>query len=348
MTQPLGTAVVGAGYWGPNLIRNFGSYDGTDLRWVCDLDDERARRVVGSRSTVAITRDLDDVLSDPAVQGVAVATPAATHTPIVLACLEAGKHVLVEKPLANSLDDARKLVDAAERAGLVLMCDHTYCYTPAVRRIRQYIDEGALGDIQFVDSVRINLGLVQSDVDVFWDLSPHDISILDYILPGGCRPDGVAAQGSDPIGAEQHCVGYLTLRMPTGVIAHTHVNWLSPVKVRTMIVGGSRRTLVWDDLDPAQRLRVYDRGVDLSSALDGQARRDALVSYRIGDMIAPALSEGEALRGVVQEFAGCIRDGRTPVTDGTSGVRVLQVLDAASRSLAVGGGLVSVNQGVQR
>lgn len=342
--QPLGTAVVGAGYWGPNLVRNLQATPRTRLRWVCDLDRDRAARVVGPYSTVAVTDRLDDLLDDPAVEAVAIATPAATHVEVALACLEAGKHVLVEKPLATTVADAQKLVAVAEERGLVLMCDHTYCYTPVVRRIRALVAAGELGEIRFVDSVRINLGLVQRDIDVVWDLAPHDLSILDFVLPPDARPRAVAAQGSDPIGAGRACVAYLTMPLAGAAMAHVHVNWLSPVKVRTTILGGSRRTLVWDDVNPAQRLAVYDRGVDLTTPLPADARAAALVSYRTGDMVAPALPEGEALRAVVEELADAVREHRAPLTDGASGVRVLQILEAATRSLDAGGGTVPLDQ----
>ncbi|MDQ3932900.1 MAG: Gfo/Idh/MocA family oxidoreductase [Actinomycetota bacterium] len=339
-TEQLGVAVVGAGYWGPNLVRNIQACEQARLRWVCDLDLERALRAVGSYSTVQTTDSLDDILDDRGVQAVAIATPAATHRDLALACLEAGKHVLVEKPLAPTVSDARKLVEVANERGLVLMCDHTYCYTPAVRGIREMVFGGVLGDIQYLDFVRINLGLIQSDVDVFWDLAPHDLSIIDFILPDGCRPEAVAAHGSDPIGAGRDCVGYLTLRLHRDLLAHIHVNWLSPVKVRTTIIGGSRRTLVWDDLAPSQRLSLYDRGVDVTGAADSQLRREALVSYRLGDMVAPALPEQEALGGVIKEFAAAIYAGRPPLTDGASGLRVLEVLEAGRRSLQSGGAFI--------
>lgn len=337
----LGVAVVGAGYWGPNLVRNFLASSRCDLRWVCDLDPERAARVVGRYSTVRTTTALDDLLDDPSVDAIAVSTPASTHADVVLRCLEADKHVLVEKPLASARADARKLVDAAEERGLTLMCDHTYCYTPAVQRMRELVRDGTLGDIHYIDSVRINLGLVQSDIDVFWDLAPHDLSILDTVLPEGCRPTSVAATGSDPIAAGHACVGYLSLQMASGTFAHTHVNWLSPVKMRTTIVGGSRRTLVWDDLQPAQRLMIYDRGVDMEASAGTDQRRQALISYRTGDMIAPALTEKEALASVVDEFVDAIEEGRQPLTDGWAGLRVLEVLEAARRSLQQGGAMVT-------
>jgi predicted dehydrogenase len=230
------------------------------------------------------------------------------------------------------------MVQAADDAALVLMTDHTYCYTPAVLKMRELIRAGELGDILFIDSVRINLGLVQPDVDVFWDLAPHDLSIIDFILPGGLTPLTVSALGADPLGSGKSCIGYLTLPLANGAIAHVHVNWLSPTKIRQMIVGGSRRTLVWDDLNPQQRLSVYDRGVDLGlQALDGAERRNATVSYRLGDTWSPALPETEALAAMVTEFASAIHDKRTARTDGGAGLRVLGILEAASRSLDAGG-----------
>jgi predicted dehydrogenase len=335
---PLGVAVVGAGYWGPNLVRNMAASEQCHLRWVCDLDVDRAHRAVGRYSTIGVTSELYDVLDDREVGAVAVATPAHTHAEVALACLEAGKHVLVEKPLAWSVADGEKLIRVADESGLVLMCDHTYCYTPAVQRIRQLVRSGILGDIQYVDSVRINLGLVQRDIDVFWDLAPHDLSILDVILPDDCFPTAVAAQGADPLGTGRSCIGYLTLPLSGGGIAHAHVNWLSPTKVRTTIVGGSERMLVWDDLNPTQRLSMYDKGVDVASSSSdwaggGDGRRDMIVSYRVGDMVAPALNEREALQSVIAELVASVRERRAPLTDGRSGLWVLRALDAASRSL---------------
>ena len=346
-TAPLGVAVVGAGYWGPNLVRNFQAGPAFRLRWLCDLDVTRARRVLGSYSTVQATDDYAAVLADPGVDAVAVATPAGTHLEVALAALRAGKHVLVEKPLASTYADGARLVAEAEERGLTLMCDHTYCYTPAVRRIREAVHSGELGEIHFVDSVRINLGLVQKDIDVLWDLAPHDLSILDFILPEHVQPVAVAAHGADPIGAGQACIAYLTLQLNTGAIAHVHVNWLSPTKVRTTMVGGAKRTLIWDDLNPAQRIALFDRGVDLAAPqeLGADERREMLVSYRSGDMVAPALGEKEALRAMVDEFADSIRERRAPLTDGRAGLRVLDILEAASRSLEFRGAVVGLRTG---
>lgn len=341
----IGVAVVGTGYWGPNLIRNFMSSDRTWLHAVCDLDVDRARQVVGRYTSVRVTADLAEILADPRIQAVAIATPADTHYGIARACLEAGKHVLVEKPIALASADAERLVALAAERGLTLMCDHTFCYTPTVRRIREDVASGALGRIHYVDSVRINLGLIQRDADVFWDLLPHDLSILDSILPAGIRPTAVSAHGVDPVGAGRACVGHVTMTLPGDAIAHVHVSWLSPVKVRTFVVGGSRRHAVWDDTNPAQRLSIYERGVEVSGGLGRDDERRLMVQYRSGDMLAPALPEAEALGGVVAEFAECIRTGRTPLTDGEAGLRVLRVLEAVDRSARSAGALVALDGG---
>lgn len=341
----IGLAVIGAGYWGPNLVRTAIATPELQLEWLCDLDGERASAVLGRYTTVKVTTSYERVLADPAVSAVAIATPAATHFDLVRAALEAGKHVLVEKPLTSSAAEGAKLAALAERSGLVLMCDHTYCFTPAVRRIRELIGSGEIGDVQFIDSVRINLGLVRPDVDVLWDLAPHDLSVLDFVLPDDVTPVAIAAHGSDPIGTGRDCLAHLSIWLSTGALAHVHVNWLSPTKIRTTVIGGSRRTIVWDDMNPAARLMVHDRGVDRipQEPLAPDERRQALISYRIGDMQAPALPEREALKSVLVEFAGAITGRRAPLTDARAGVRVLKLLEAASRSAENGGIRIHVN-----
>ena len=343
MTTKLTVAVVGAGYWGPNLARNFSSSADWELAGICDLDRDRAQALSDRVGHVPVHSDLAELLAREDLDAVAIATPARTHHEVVLAALRAGKHVLVEKPLADSREHASEMVREASDRGLTLMADHTYCYTPAVLKIRELVAEGALGDLLFIDSVRINLGLVQPDVDVFWDLAPHDLSIIDFVLPGGLRPRAVSAQGADPLGAGKACIGYLTVPLENGAIAHVHVNWLSPTKIRSMIIGGTKRTLVWDDLNPQQRLSIYDRGVDLEQqSSDGVNRRAATVSYRLGDTWSPALPEHEALGAMVTEFAASIREKRTARTDGHAGLRVLSVLEAASRSLGNAGSMENV------
>ena len=348
MTTQLSVAVVGAGYWGPNLARNFSASRDWRLAAICDLDGAKATALAEKVGHVDVHTDLAEMLERDDIDAVAVATPARSHHTVVLAALRAGKHVVVEKPLADSREHALEMVTAAEERGLTLMADHTYCYTPAVLKIRELIAEGALGDLLFIDSVRINLGLVQPDVDVFWDLAPHDLSIIDFILPGGLRPVEVAAQGADPLGAGKSCIGYLTVPLENGAIAHVHVNWLSPTKIRSMVIGGTKRTLVWDDLNPQQRISVYDRGVDLGQqSVDGVNRTAAAISYRLGDTWSPALPEHEALGAMATEFATSIREGRAARTDGLAGLRVLSVLEAASRSLGDAGRMAQV-EGAER
>jgi predicted dehydrogenase len=342
VTEHLTAAVVGAGYWGPNLIRNFASSRDWRLRWVCDTNIDRARAVIGDHSTIRATDSLEEILNDSAVDAVAIATPPATHAPLAEAAIAAGKHVLVEKPLARTLSQARSLVQQADLAGVILMADHTYCYTPSVEYIREALRTGELGRLLFYDSVRINLGLVQTEADVLWDLAPHDLAILDYVLPEKMAPTAVSATGVDPIGAGVACVAHITLHLPEESLAHIHVNWLSPTKVRTTILGGSDRTLVWDDLTPGQRINIYERGVDLEwrDDLDLEQRSLASVSYRSGPLIAPALAETEALSALVSDFAHSVRTGRPPRSDGRSALRILHILEAASRSMRFDGAVV--------
>ncbi len=333
-------AVIGAGYWGPNLARNFAMSAEWDLVAVCDTDAGRARALSRRTGNPQVATSVEELLAEHELDAVAIATPARTHHQVAMAAIAAGKHVVVEKPLADTAAKGRELVAAADRAGTILMADHTYCYTPAVIKIRELIEAGELGDILYVDSVRINLGLVQPDVDVFWDLAPHDLSILDFVLPGGLRPLTVTAQGADPLNAGKACVGYLTLPQESGALVHVNVNWLSPTKIRQMVIGGSRRTLVWDDLNPQQRISVFDRGVDLARQErvrdDVASRKGMTISYRIGDTWSPALSEFEPLGLMVSQFAAAIRGGTPAPTDGHSALRVLDVLAAASTSLEQG------------
>ncbi|HEX5858113.1 MAG TPA: Gfo/Idh/MocA family oxidoreductase [Microbacterium sp.] len=339
MERRLRAAVIGAGYWGPNLARNFRASPDWTLDTICDLDIARAEGVAHAIGGVRVTSVLADVLSNPEIDAVAIATPARTHHPIVLAALEAGKHVMVEKPLADGRALGLHMVEEARSRELVLMADHTYCYTPAVLKMRDLIAEGFLGEILFVDSVRINLGLIQPDVDVFWDLAPHDLSIMDFVLPDGLDVTSVSAHGADPLDTGRSCIGYLAMPLRGGAIAHVHVNWLSPTKIRQMVIGGTRRTLVWDDLNPQQRISVYDRGVDLERQSKATAdRRASHISYRLGDTWSPALPEREALADVAAEFAAAIRQGRQARTDGAAGLRVLSVLEAATESLGRAGG----------
>lgn len=346
----LRVAVIGAGYWGPNLARNFAMSSDWELVAICDEDATRARDLARRTGNPEVVTSVDELLARDDLDAVAVATPTRTHHDIVMQAIAAGKHVVVEEPLADTTARGREMVAAARAAGTVLMADHTYCYTPAVVRIRELIEAGELGEILYVDSVRINLGLVQPDVDVFWDLAPHDLSILDFILPGGLQPLAVSAQGADPLRSGKSCVGYLTLPLANGALAHVHVNWLSPTKIRQMVIGGSKKTLVWDDLNPQQRLSIVDRGVDLGRQdqllRDPVSRQGVADSYRLGDTWSPTLSEFEPLGLMVTSFAEAIRTDQPTPTDGASALRVLSVLEAASASLAAGGAKTPMDGGL--
>ncbi|THE07405.1 Gfo/Idh/MocA family oxidoreductase [Microbacterium oleivorans] len=339
VNRRLNVAVIGAGYWGPNLARNLRASREWNLAAICDVDIDRARRVADAVGGAPVTGDVQSILADPLIDAVAIATPARTHHSIAMAALDAGKHVMAEKPLADTPEHGAEMVQRAAERGLVLMADHTSCYTPAVLKMREVIASGEIGDVLFVDSLRINFGLIQPDVDVFWDLAPHDLSIMDFVLPEGLHATSVSAHGSDPLSSGKSSIGHLAMPLTDGVMAHLHVNWLSPTRTRRMVIGGTRHTLVWDDLNPQQRLSIYDRGVDISSISRATAkdRRAANISYRVGDTRASAFEEREALGSVVAEFAGAIRENRDPRTSGAAGLRVLSILDAAAGSLAAFG-----------
>ncbi|MGN6551978.1 MAG: Gfo/Idh/MocA family protein [Pararhizobium sp.] len=329
----IGVSVVGYGYWGPNLVRNFSETAGARLVSVCDLDAKRLATVKARYPAVEVTQDFDDVLSDPRVDAVAIATPVSAHFRLAMRALMAGKHVLVEKPVATTTEEARRLVDEAARRGLVLAVDHTFVHTGAVRKMRELVADG-LGDIYYYDSVRVNLGLFQHDVSVMWDLAVHDLSIMDFVLPQ--RPVAVSATGVSHVPGEPENIAYLNLFFDNNLIAHIHVNWLAPVKVRRTLVGGSRKMIVYDDLEPSEKIKVYDKGITLngSAPASGEKVYQALVGYRTGDMWAPQLDMGEALSRELSDFVECVETGRTPIADGHAGLRVMQILEAATLSLA--------------
>lgn len=333
-------AVVGAGYWGPNLIRNFANCPDTELVAVCDRDEDRLGKVLRGYPSVGAIHDFDELMGREDVDAVAIATPVDTHAPMGLAALRAGKHVLVEKPLASSVSDAEQMVAAAKEAGRVLMVDHTFIYSGPVQKIKQIIDSGEIGELYFIDSVRINLGMFQHDVNVVWDLAPHDLSILDHIV--GRLPRSLSAFGTCHAGemSEIEDVAYLNLDFNDSLLASFHVNWLSPVKVRHFIIGGSQKSIVYDDLEPAERVKVYDRGITVNGDLE--ARRGVLVDYRTGDVWSPHIPQVEPLSQMVRHFAECIRESKTPMTDGEAGLRIVRILEAAQRSIKAQGGRITL------
>jgi predicted dehydrogenase len=331
--QRLQIAIVGCGYWGPNLIRNFSSCKETRVAAVCDANPKQLERALALCPVSKGYSDIGGVLGDPDVQAVVIATPPATHARLGTAALEAGKHVLIEKPLATCEREADALVRLAVSRGLVLMVDHTFIYCPAIQKIKSLIDEGQLGQIYYIDSVRINLGLFQNDVNVLWDLAPHDLSIVDYLM--GRAPVSVSAFGACHASADLEDVCYLNLDYGDNLLASFHVNWLSPVKVRHLIIGGSRRSLVYNDLNPSEQIKVYDRGITVAE--NAEARRGVLINYRTGDVWSPHLGQEEPLQNVVRHFASCIRQGVVPLTDGRSGLRIVRILEAAQHSIKLQG-----------
>jgi len=343
MASLIGIGVVGCGYWGPNLVRNFVEAPGSQVVAVSDLHSERLAAVRRRYPAVETAADYRDLLRDPRVDAIVVATPVATHFELAMAALQAGKHVLVEKPLSASSDDAERLVEAAERGRRVLMVDHTFVYTGAVRKIHELTSSGTLGDIYYYDSVRVNLGLFQHDVNVMWDLAVHDLSIIDHVLPA--QPQAVSAIGLSHFPGQPENIVYLTLFFTGSVIAHVHVNWLSPVKVRRTLIGGSRNMIVYDDLEPSEKVKVYDRGVSLNGSPENLY--SLLVSYRTGDMRAPQLDITEALCTEASHFIDCIARSERPLTDGVAGLRVVQILEAATRSMAQQGLPVALDLAAQ-
>lgn len=333
IADPIGVALVGCGYWGPNLIRNFSSSKATKLVGVCDRDQSRLDAVAGLNPAARQYTEFKELLANPEIEAVAIATPPKTHAPFAAAALKAGKHVLVEKPLCVNSGEGEQLLALANDRGLTLMVDHTYLYSPAVRRMKQLIDSGDLGRLHFFDSVRINLGLFQNDVNVLWDLACHDIAIVSYLVDRA--PIAVNAHGISHTFSGMEDVAYLTLDYGDNITATFHVNWLSPVKIRQLIIGGHQKSIVFNDLDPNEPIKVYDRGINVSD--EPESRHGLLVGYRMGDVWSPHLPREEPLRNMVEHFAKCIRTGARPLSDGASGLNVVQILEAAHRSMRTEG-----------
>lgn len=335
----LNIAVVGHGYWGPNIVRNFMQLSSSQVRAVCDLEAGKLKSINALYPGVLTTTDYQALLDDNEIDAIAVVTPVSTHYKLVDQALDAGKHVLVTKPFTNNSDQARALIDKAKANNLVLMVDHTFVYTGAVRKMQALIRAKELGEIYYYDSMRVNLGLFQHDVNVLWDLAVHDLTIMDYVL--GEQPTGVAATGINHVPGEPENIAYLTVFFENNLIAHINVNWLAPVKVRQTLIGGSERMIVYNDLEPSEKIRVYDRGVEYHT--DPENIYEMLISYRSGDMWSPHLDLTEALRSEALHFVDCVENGKTPITDGEAGYRVVKILEAADRSMAQNGQLVELD-----
>jgi predicted dehydrogenase len=330
--------VVGYGYWGPNLVRNFAETRGCELAAVADLDAAKLASVKRRFPTVNTTTNFNDLLADPSIDAVAIATPVNTHFELAMAALKAGKHVWVEKPMTETLEQARRLVDEAERCGKVLHVDHTFIYTGAVQKMGEVVRAGDLGKIYYYDSTRINLGLFQRDVNVISDLAVHDFSILDYLF--GEQPTAVTANGTNHFPGTPENLAFVTLYYDSGMIAHSNVSWLAPVKVRQILVGGSKRMVVYDDLEPSEKVKIYDKGVSFTD--DPAKIQEMRVGYRTGDMWAPKLALAEALSVEGEHFVDCIAHGKRPLTDGRLGLRVVELIDAACASIRNRGRMVEL------
>ncbi|MFO1128765.1 MAG: Gfo/Idh/MocA family oxidoreductase [Rhodospirillales bacterium] len=321
--------VIGYGYWGPNLVRNFAETPGAELAGVADLDESKLGTVQKRYPAVKTTRHFQDLLADPSIDAIAVATPVSTHFELGMAALKAGKHLWLEKPMTETSYQARKLVDEADRRGLVLIVDHTFIYTGAVRKMAEIVKGGDLGRIYYYDSTRVNLGLFQRDVSVISDLAVHDFSILDYLL--GEHPVAVSASGINHFPGTPENLAFITLFYDSGVIAHANVSWLAPVKVRQILLGGSKKMIAYDDLQPSEKIKVYDKGISFTD--DPEQIQEMRVGYRMGDMWAPKLAMTEALRVEGEHFVDCIVNGKVPETDGHLGVRVVELIEAATSSM---------------
>jgi predicted dehydrogenase len=329
--------VIGYGYWGPNIVRNFHSLDNCEVVLVADRNARCESRLKKTFPGIGFTTDENQILTSPDIDVVAVVTPVWTHFELAKKALENGKHVFVEKPFTYSVAQGEELVELAARKNLKLMVDHTFLFTGAVRKIKELVDKKELGDLYYYDALRVNLGLFQHDVNVIWDLAPHDLSIMDYVI--GEKPEAVVATGERHLNGVED-VAFITVYFPKHIIAHVNVNWLSPVKVRTTLIGGEKKMLVWNDLEADEKLRIYDKGVSMST--NPSNLHQLLVSYRSGDMWAPQVEQVEALRAETAYFVKCIEENKQPFNDGQAGLRVVRILEAANCSIRKRGEAVSL------
>lgn len=327
--------VIGVGYWGPNLIRNFLAHDEIDSVIACDRDEARLAKMAKTFPGIETAANYEEVVTRSDIDIVVIATPVSSHYAIAKLALESGKHCFIEKPITASVAEAEELIALADSKGVTLFVDHTFIYTGAVKKMKEIVESGRIGDIYYFDSVRVNLGLFQHDVNVIWDLAPHDLSIMDYLLEK--KPVAVSAIGSCHVGNGLEDIAYLTLTFENDLIAHLHVNWLAPVKIRKTLIGGKRSMIVYDDMETSEKIKIYDKGIDVTTR---EGVYNTLVQYRTGDMISPKLDQQEALAVGTRHFLDCIRDGTRPMTDGQAGLNVVRILEASEESIKNQGKLV--------
>jgi predicted dehydrogenase len=324
----INVGVIGYGYWGPNMVRNFYANQDAKVLKVSDLSKDRLALVESGYPTIKTTTDFKELVKDPEIDAVVIATPVSHHFPAAKEALESGKHVLLEKPMTATVEESEKLIELAEKKNVKLMVDHTFLYTGAVRKMKELVQSGELGDLYYFDSVRVNLGLFQHDINVVWDLAPHDFSIMDFLLQKD--PEMVSAVGVCHLGDLEN-MAYVTVQYPGNLLGHLHVNWLAPVKVRTTLIGGTKKMIVYDDTEPSEKVKIYDKGVNYHEKKEDVYQM--LVQYRSGDMLAPKLEASEALKLVSREFTDSINENRKPLTDGVAGLRVVKLLQSATESM---------------
>jgi len=335
--------VIGCGYWGPNLVRNFVNNEKVNVTTVCDLEEKRLNNIQRIYPFLKTTKDASELIKSNDIDAVAVATPSSSHYSLAKEALENKKHVLVEKPMTVTSDEGKELVELAEKNNMVLMVDHTFVFTSAVKKIKEIYDSGELGEILYYDSVRVNLGLFQPDVNVVWDLAPHDLSIMHYVMKKNIRK--VSAIGIGHANPDIENVAYMTVHFDENIIAHFHFNWLSPVKLRLTLIGGSKKMIVYDDMEPTDKIRIYDKGIEIKRTPGKNVPEEAyqyMIGYRIGDIYIPKVEHTEALKAEVSHFVECIEDKKKPVTDGEFGLEIVRMLEAAQRSIKSDGRLEEI------
>ncbi len=329
--------VIGYGYWGPNVVRNFLSTKGAQIISICDINKDALDKARKNYPKLKMVSDSSEVLTSPEIDAVAIVTPVYTHFELAKKAIENGKHIFVEKPFTSSVAEAEELIELAEKKNIKIMVDHTFLFTGAVRKIKKLIEDGTLGNIYYFDSTRVNLGLFQHDINVIWDLAPHDLSIMDYVIQE--KPSGITATGIEHFGRGLEDVAYITVFFDSNIIAHFNVNWLSPVKIRMTLIGGEKKMLVWNDLESDEKVKIYDRGVNVE---DKKGIYELLVSYRSGDIWTPMVEETEALKLEAEYFVACIENNKTPINDGHAGLRVVKILEASDLSIKNNGKMVKI------
>ena len=337
MKEMLNIAVVGFGYWGPNIVRNFYSAEKANVVFVCDRESKALKRVERSYPGIKTTTDYDDIVSSSEVDAIAIVTPVRTHYELARKALNNDKHVFVEKPFTSTVAQAEELLELADRKNLIIMVDHTFLFTGAVKKIKEFIDDNILGELYYYDSMRVNLGLFQHDVNVIWDLAPHDLSIMDYIV--GEKAEAITATGKKHFCNGHEDIAFITVFFANNLIGHFNVNWISPVKIRTTLIGGEKRMLVWNDLEADEKVKIYDKGVNIENR---EGVYDLLIKYRSGDMWAPRVEQSEALKAEIEYFIDCVLNDQVPFNDGRAGLRVVKILEASNESLKNNGKMIKL------